>query len=152
MPSMLRRTRGGSLRDSGEALAVEGLVPLMRALKRAEGDAAKELRKAIRAAVKPVHDAAKAKAPVGPRPKRSKTKPLKQSVRMSTTQTGASIYSMEEHAYVQDRGGQVGRNRSTLLPRARASGYMTRAVRENRAATSKRLEGVLDSLADDFEQ
>lgn len=137
-------------RDVGKALVVEGLVPLQKALKRAEGSADKELRKSIREAVKPVLSAARANAPVGPRPKRSNTPQLKGSIRLSVTTRGASVYSNAAHAYVQDRGGIVGRG--AIIPRARASAYMTRAVAENRPETKRRLENVLDRIADDFQK
>lgn len=136
-------------RDAGRALVVEGLVPLQKALKRAEGNADKHLQRKLREAAKPVLESARSYAPTGPRPKRAKSPILKSSLRISVTQRGVSVYSNAPHAYVQDRGGRVGRY-GQVIRRASASGYMTRAVNVNRSGTRERLESVLESLSDDF--
>lgn len=143
-----RRTFTG--RDA--ALVVQGLRPLTRALKKAEGNADKHLRGQLRTVGKFVQTRARANAPVGPRPKRSNTKPLRGSIRTSVTMKGISVYSDEEHALVQDRGGRVGRDGATVLQRGKVSGYMTRAVRDAGPEVSRRMQGVLDSIGNDFEK
>ena len=139
------------------ALAVQGLKPLMRALDRTADGAGKHLRRELRGVGKFVQGRARANAPVGPRPKRSNTKPLRGSIRASATLKGVSVYSDEEHALVQDRGGHVGRYGpggygATVLQRNRVSGYMTRAVEQAQPEVSRRLQGVLDSVGRDFEK
>lgn len=69
---------------------------------------------------------------------------------MSIRQSGASVYSDAPHSRVQDEGGQVGRNRATLLKRGEVSQYMTRAVRDSNALVSRRLEGLLADIERDF--
>lgn len=145
--------RRGPKRDRGQGVAVEGLAPLQRALKKAEGDAGKELKASLKAigeeVVKP---RAERYAPVGPRPKRSDSPPLAESIRVAAAGVGVSVYSSAPHAAVQDSGGRVGRDRATVLTRENASQYMTRAVRDSQADISQRLEGLLDALENDFER
>ena len=63
-----------------------------------------------------------------------------------------SVYSSAIHAIVQDQGGQVGRNRATLLKRSEVSQYMTRAVQQKQATITKEVNAVLDDVARDFEK
>ena len=128
---------------SDNSIHVEGLAPLQRALKKAEGETGKQLRRELRAIANDVRDAAKSNAP-----KRSGA--LAGGVKSSVTQRGASVYSNLVYAYVQDRGGQVGRNRATLLRRSDVSQYMTRAVQREAPRVQRRMERVLDRIGRDF--
>lgn len=131
-------------------IVVEGLTALQRALRLAEGNADKNLRKRLRSAAEPVKTAAKANVTHktgrhgndGPR--------LASSIRIGVNARSVSIYSAAVHAIVQDQGGQVGRGRQTLLKRSEVSQYMTRAVQRTSAVVAERIDGVLDDLERDF--
>ena len=114
-------------------------------MRKAGQGADKELKKRLRGLGKTVLVAAKSNAPVGPRPKRSSTPPLAGSLRVSVSSVGVSIYSNAAHAYVQDRGGKVGRG--AIIQRGNASGYMTKAVATNSARINQELERLLDEIA-----
>lgn len=123
----------------------------MRALKRAEGDVGKDLRRELRKIANEVRDQARDNAPVGDGRSGSPGR-LKRSIRTSIRQSGVSVFSDAEYAYVQDRGGKVGRGHQTLLARGAVSAYMTRAVRSTQPIVTARLQGVLDDLATNFER
>lgn len=72
---------------------------------------------------------------------------LHESIKTGVTRTGATVYSANVYGGVQNFGGRVGRNHATILRRADVSGYMTRAVRDTKPATTRHVEGALDWLA-----
>lgn len=153
MPTTLQSLRNrGRGPDNGVALAVEGLAPLQRALRNVDKATAKELKEGLKDIGKGVQRKAKENAPEGPRPKRSDAPKLKGSIRVSATTRGVSVYSNAPHAYVQDRGGRVGRNRATILQRGNVSAYMTKAQRSEQPHVSRRLQGLLDSIGKEFEK
>jgi len=67
-------------RNRDEAVYVEGITDLRRALRRVEGNSDKRLRSELAGIGQKVRGLAQAYAPVGPRPKRSYTKPLRSSI------------------------------------------------------------------------
>ncbi len=127
-----------------DSVRVKGLRELQSSMRKAGGEAARDLKRDLRTLGKTVLADAKSNAPVGPRPKRSSTKPLAASLRISVNQRGVSVYSNAEHAYVQDRGGRVGKG--AVITRASASGYMTKAVADARPRVNRELEQILDRL------
>lgn len=138
----------GGFKSGEDAIIVSGIPELRRALKAAGDGADKRLRADLKQIGEGVLKVAKANAPVGPRPKRSSTRPLRESLRIAVNAKGVSVYSNELHAAVQDVGGRVGNG--AIVPRARASHYMTKAVKDSAADTTKALERLLDSLERDF--
>lgn len=134
----------GSFRDTGNTLAVRGLNELRKGLKAAGEGAEKDLRRDLKEIGTGVLNRARAAAPVGPRPKRSDTKPLAQSLRIAVNAKGVSVYSGELHAYIQDSGGRVGKG--AIVTSGRASHYMTKAVAESKGETNDALERLLDNL------
>ncbi|MDP2712096.1 MAG: hypothetical protein Q8O56_12845 [Solirubrobacteraceae bacterium] len=129
---------------SENTLVVRGLRPLQASMRRADRDALRDLRRDLRELGNSVRDGARSNAPVGPRPKRSATPPLAGSLRVSVTDKGVSVYSNAAHAYVQDRGGRVGRG--AIITRARASGYLSRAVAGVDVQMTRKLNDVLDRI------
>jgi hypothetical protein len=138
-------------REGGEAIVVSDLAPLMKALRRIEGTAARDLRRELREIANDVkmtaqagvrHTTGRHGGPNVPR--------LAQSIKATTTGSGASVYSQAPHAAVQDVGGQIGHG--AIIPRARASHYMTGAVREAQPYISRRMEGLLDEFGREFER
>lgn len=147
-------TSKGTLR--GEALAVTGLRDLQRALKQAGDDAGPKLRRVLREIAEDVRNEAQANAPVGDGRSGDPGR-LRASIRTSVGQRSVSVYSNADYAYVQDRGGWVGRygggtHGATLLKRAEVSAYMTRAVRDSQQLVSQYLMGVLDDIERNFER
>lgn len=137
--------------DRGEALAVTGLSQLQRALKHTASEAKPALRKELKGIGEEVKLVAGEN--VSHRTGRHGSGPrLAGSIKVSVRQAGVSVYSNAPHAFVQDRGGRVGRGHRTILERGKVSQYMTRAVRSEQDRMSKRLEGVLDRLGQDFQQ
>lgn len=134
----------GAYRDTGDTIAVRGLDELRKGLKAAGDGADKRLRADLKEIGTGVLKDARANAPVGPRPKRSSTKPLAQSLRIAVNAKGVSVYSNELHAYIQDSGGRVGKG--AVVTRARASHYMTDAVRDSKPKTTAALDRLLSSL------
>jgi hypothetical protein len=126
-------------------MVVHGLRELQSSLRRAEGDADKQLKRGLRDIGNVVLADARAFAPIGPRPRRSNTRPLAGSLRVAVNAKGVSVYSMQAHAYVQNSGGKVGRH-GQVIKRASASGYMTRAVSQNQAKLNRELEQLLDRI------
>jgi len=140
------------LRRRGDAIAVRGLSELQRALRKAEGNTGKNLRKALREVAKDVRDAARGN--VEHRTGRhggADVPRLGPSIKAGVTAVGASIYSNAPHSIVQDQGGQVGIARATLLKRASVSRYMTRAVVDSQPTVERKMDEVLDELGRDFE-
>lgn len=131
-----------------DSVRVKGLRELQSSLRKAEGDTDKMLKRDLRKLGNTVKDDAKANAPVGPRPKRSNTPPLAGSLRVSVTNRGVSIFSAAAHAYVQDRGGKVGRG--AVIPRSSASGYLTKAAAQNRVRIDTELRQLVDRIADEI--
>jgi phage gpG-like protein len=138
-------------REGGEAIVVSDLAPLMKALRRIEGTAARDLRRELREIANDVkmtaqagvrHTTGRHGGPNLPR--------LRDSIKASTTNAGASIYSESPYASVQDVGGQVGKG--AIIRRASASHYMTGAVREAQPYISRRMEGLLDEFGREFER
>ena len=134
---------------TGNAIAVQGLAELQRALRRAEGEAPKYLRRGLTEIAKGVKRDATAN--ITHRTGRHGNEgPIR--VRTSVTARGASVYANEVHAIVQDVGGQVGRSRATLLRRDSVSQFMTKAVRNSRPRIEREMEQLLDTLGRDFER
>lgn len=131
---------------SDATIEVKGLKPLQSSLRKAEGD--KRFKKSLRELGKSVLTDARANAPVGPRPKSSKTPALAGSLKVSVTAKGVSVYSNAAHAYVQDRGGKLGKG--AILPRASASGYLTKAVNSNQARVRIEVNKLLAKLERDL--
>lgn len=124
----------------------------MRALKRVEGDAGKNLRRELRDIANDIRDTAR--AGVGHKTGRhggSGTR-LAQSIKSRVTGTGASIYSAAPHAIVQDVGGRVGHGKQTILKRADVSHYMTEAVDDARPYVNRRLDELLAEFGREFER
>lgn len=133
------------------AIAVRGLTELQRAFRQAEGNASKYLRAELREIAKGV--ARDAKGNVTHKTGRhSKGPRLKGSIRVSVTARSASVYSNAAHALVQDVGGQVGRNRATLLKRAEVSQYMLKATHNAGPHIERQVEQMLDRLGRDFDR
>lgn len=133
-----------SFRDTDSSVHLKGLRELQRSMRKAADGAGPEFRKELKGLGGAVLGRARSNAPVGPRPKRSSTRPLAASLRIAVNAKGVSIYSNEPHAYVQDRGGRVGKG--AIITRARASGYLTRAVRDGKPETTAAIERLLDKL------
>lgn len=134
--------------DHSQALIVRGLQPLQSSLKKAEGDIGPKLKLGMKTLGRGVLHDAQSNAPVGPRPKRSKSSALAGSLKVSVTTSGVSIYSNAPHAYVQDRGGKVGGG--AIVPRASASGYMTKAVSMNRAKIALTVDKLLTEVQNEI--
>lgn len=133
------------------AAGVKGLVELQRALRRVEGDAGKDLKRRLRVIAVGVQG--RARGNVSHKTGRHGEGPtIGQSLRVSVTQRGASLYTTAPHGFVQDRGGQVGRNRATLLRRDSVSQYMTRAVVSEQAHVRGQLAEMLDDFGREFEK
>lgn len=150
---MPTRTRGGTTRVAEEAIAVRGLTGLQRALRRADTETGKRLRRELRDIAKDVRDTAQTY--VTHRTGRhggADVPRLADSLKVSVTTTGATVFSEAPHAAVQDQGGRVGRNRATLLKRANVSHYMSNAVRDAQPYVTRRLEELMDELERDFER
>lgn len=130
--------------DRSQGTIVRGLQPLRSSMRKAGLTAAIELTAGMRVIGQHVRDDAQAGAPVGPRPKRAHSGPLAASLRVSVTQRGVSVYSNEPHAFVQDRGGRVGHG--AIITRARASGYMSKAVSSNQVLVTAALDALLDNV------
>lgn len=126
------------------SLHVKGLKSLQSSLRKASGEAGRDLKLGLKVLGKGVLADAKAGAPVGPRPRSSGAPPLLGSLRLSVTAKGVSVYSNAAHAYVQDRGGRIGNG--AIIARASASGYMTKAVQSNQTKIAAGLERLLDDL------
>lgn len=135
-------------KNAGSAIAVSGLSGLNRALKKAEGDIDKDLRNELREIANVVRDDARSRAPEGDG-RSGKPGRLRSSIRSSVVVRGASLYSNSPYALVQDQGGTVGYG--AVITRARASGYMSKAVQFAQPMVSRRLEGVLDHLGREFD-
>lgn len=147
------RTYGNRGRVSDEAVAIEGLTALQRAFRRISKDAAKDLRRELRTIARGVAVVARRNVPHKTGRHGGPDVPyLEKTIRTSVTLTGASVYSDAPHAYVQDRGGQVGRDHATLLKRADVSHYMTNAVRDSRGDVERRLGRLMDELGRDYER
>lgn len=87
----------------------------------------------------------------GPYPKEPDNPRLGESVRVNVTTRAASIYSTAMHGGVQNVGGQVGRGRSALIERAKASHWMSKAVSTNYAFLQMEIEGLLDWVVREFQ-
>lgn len=134
------------------AVSVRGLTELQRALKRSDTFVSKRLRKELSDTAKDVRDTARSGVPHKTGRHGGSGIRLAPSIKSSATTKGASVYSDAPHAIVQDVGGRVGRNHATILSRASVSHYMTEAVEEAKPYVMKRMEGLLDDLARNFEE
>lgn len=131
------------------AIVVQGLADMQRVLRKAEHELAPQLRQRLKETGEGiVAPAARRYAPRGVRSARYRFggRDLSESIRVSATQRGASVYSTAIYGGVQNYGGRVGRNHATVLRRADVSGYMTRAVADTRTRATEHVEGVLDWL------
>lgn len=140
---MYRSGRGQGAYASGGTIAIEGLVPLQRALRLAEGNTDKHLKKRLKEAAKPVQEAAKGYAP-------RLSGALEKSIRIGVNQRSVSVYSNLAYAHAQERGAWVA-GRGPHISRGSASHYMKRAVQSKTAEVNLRVGRVLDDLSRDFE-
>lgn len=146
--SLYRANRAGTRYAAGGTVVIEGLVPLQRALRRAEGDTDQHLKKRLKEAAEPVKRAAQAgvtnKWPDRPGD-------LAASIKIGVNQRSVSVYSNAPHAKVQDQGGVVA-GRGPHIFRASASKYMTKAITKSAAEVNQRLGKVLDDLGRNFDK
>lgn len=122
----------------------QGLAGIQRVLKRSEHELAPQLKTRLRQGGELVVPVAKANAPFGSR--YNFGTPLRDTIKTSVTQRGASMYSTSVYGGVQNYGGRVGRNHATVLKRANVSQYMTKAVDSTHVAVVAHVEGTLDWL------
>lgn len=136
--------------NTGSGVVVQGLADMQRVLRKAESELAPQLKVRLKmAGEKIVAPAARANAPVGVRSQRYRFggADLKDTIRVTATGRGASVYSTAVYGGVQNYGGRVGRNHATILARGNVSQYMTRAVASTKVPVSREVEGVLDWLS-----
>lgn len=122
------------------AIAVEGLRPLLRALKHTEDRLDKNLKLRLKEIARPVADRAKRNAP-----KRSGR--LAGSIKTAATLKGAAVRSTLVYAPIHEYGGRTGRGN-----RIRASRFMERAVQSSQGDVELRARRLLDDIADDYER
>jgi hypothetical protein len=140
---------GGS---EGGAVAVQGFDQLQRALRRIEDGTAPELKQRMKLIGEHVREVARGNIthktgrhdPHVPR--------LEDSLKVSVTMRGASIYSTSEAGGAQNVGGRVGRNHATILKRADASHYMDNAVKSETAYVQKEVNEVINWLLVEFQK
>lgn len=143
MPSLYRSGRGQGAYVSGGTIAIEGLVPLQRALRLAESNTDKHLKARLKEAAKPVQEAAKGNAP-------KLSGKLAGSIRIGVNQRSVSVYTNVVYAHAQERGAWVA-GRGPHISRANASHYIKRAVETKAMEVNQRVGRVLDDLSRDFE-
>lgn len=135
-------------RNTEAGVYVQGLSAMQRVLKRSEHELAPELKARLRHQVGGViAPVARADAPVSGLSHRH----MRDTIKVSVSLRGASIYSTAVYGGVQNYGGRVGRNRATVLPRAGVSQYMTRAVQSTRPRVEQQVLEVLDWLKHELE-
>lgn len=128
------------------AVQVRGLRELQRAFKRIGGDLPKNTRKALKEIAEPIR--AKAQANVQHKTGRhGQDGPIR--VKVSATQKAVSVYATAPHSRVQNDGGRVGHG--AIITRASASHYMTKAVQQGRSDVENALEGLGDTIANQFD-
>lgn len=143
--------RKGPLRSRDEVIAVDGLKALQGAFKRAAGEADKELRKELQSLGRPIAESARSRITHKTDRHGDPHLPhLADTIRVSATQAGVSIYSVQPYAAVQDFGGRVGND--AVVKRADVSQYMTGAVRAAAPDIERKLETVLDNIGAEFER
>lgn len=129
----------------GSAVHVEGLTSLLRALRRAETGADRELKGRLRKMAEPIRDRARANV-------EHKTgrhgdpdlPPLADTIKIGVTQKAVSVYSASPYSARQDRGGYG--NHGSLITRANASAYMTRAVEQGQANIADEVENLWEDM------
>lgn len=141
-----------ALRRRDDAFAVRGLSELQRALRRAEGDAQKHLRAELKTAASVAREKARGFITHTTGRRGNAGPPLADTLRVSVTQAGASVWSDAPHAVVQDVGGRVGRGQLTVLRRGEVSRYMTRGVQSAQPEIEARVNAALDRVERDFER
>ena len=130
---------------TGLAVQVRGLAELQRTFKRIGGDLPKNTRKALKEIAEPVR--AKAQGNVQHKTGRhGGDGPIK--VKISATQKAVSVYANAPHSRIQDEGGRVGHG--AIITRASASRYMTKAVQQSKGDVEKALEGLGDTIANQY--
>lgn len=133
----------------GDGVSVDGFAQLLRALKRVDDGLFPELHsrlKAIGARVELV-----AAGNVTHRTGRSGSTPrIEDSIKVSVTQTSASVYSTAEHGGVQNYGGRVGHG--AVIKRAAVSQYMTVAVKDTQPWVKEEMDGLISWLLTEFEK
>jgi hypothetical protein len=134
----------------GLALAVQGLAPLQRALKRSAGDVDKFTKRELKDIGNAVRDRARAKVQHKTGRHGESGIRLAPSIKTSVTQRGVSVYSNAPHAAVQDRGGRVGHG--AIIQRARASAYMTKAVKDSRGTVEESLVQLGSKIEQEYER
>lgn len=130
-------------------LAVEGLGELRRALRRVDREADKALKRDLRQIGNNVRD--RARANISHRTGRhgDPTLPrLASTIRVGVKARALTVFSDQPYARVQDQGGRVGRG--AVIPRARASAYMTRAVQQSRSTVEQQVERLGDTIEREF--
>lgn len=149
MPIVFGRSRKKGARGD-YALAVEGLGDLRRALKRVDAEADK----AVRRELKEIGDAVRDRAARNVEHKTGRHNPgqkhLEHTLKTSVTRNAVTVFSNAPHAGVQDRGGRVGHG--AIIHRARASGYMTKAVSQSKRDTEAALGDIGRRLEADFKK
>lgn len=128
----------------GLSIRVRGLRETQAALRRADSDAPKRMRAALRDIAEGVRSDARGNSPTGPRPKRASSPELASSLRVSARAGSVSVFSNAPHAAVQNWGGRVGHG--AIIRRARASHYLSRAVAQNQARVERDMNALLDNL------
>lgn len=123
-----------------DAVRVEGLAELRRALKRIDRDLDRDLARYLRSIGYGVRDRGRSNADEFRR-----TGALSKSIRASVTARRGSVYSNLPQAPVHEYGG-------TIQPRGvpisiEARGFLTEAVRQSRTEIQGGLEEILDAIA-----
>jgi hypothetical protein len=140
-----------SFRNVEEGIVVEGLGPMIRVLHNAEHEIEPELKRRLKQGVGGiVLPVARANAPYGS--KYNFGTPLRDSLRVSVTQRGASIFSTKVSGGAINYGAwTTGPGRGPHIKRERASHYMTRAVQSTKPRVEAEVVGLLDWLTHELE-
>lgn len=131
--------------DRDNALAVDGLKELRKALKQTDAETDKFVRQRLKEIVAITRNRAASNAPVGQRSAPGHVH-LRDAIKTSVAARSASVFTTAPHGYVQDRGGKVGREGSTILKREDVSQYMTKAQTQSAPETAHELEALLDDI------
>lgn len=125
-----------------------GFTEIYRALKAIEGGMPREVRAMFRAIGEAVKE--QAAANVTHRwPDRPVSIRLAESLKVSITQTRASVYSTAPHGGVQNVGGWS-KSSGPHVSRGNASHYMNHAADEKRGWVAEQMDAVLDWAISEF--
>lgn len=126
-----------------ERIEVEGLDELRKRLKQfGDRDLPKGLQRANKTASEIIARAAKSNAPV-------RSGLLQRSIRATATQKAAEVRmgnARVPYAAVIERGGRVGRNKATIIPRVKGGRVLGPAAREHRHTVVREYQEVIDQL------